>query len=59
MKLFIELKLMASQLGGLYQTKNDRTSAYLDIMRAQAGEFESVDITLKTRNDIQHVDTLA
>lgn len=50
---------MDSQFGGLYQAKNDRFSAYLDILKTLVGGFESIYITLKPRNDAQYVDALA
>lgn len=34
-------------------------SAYLDIVQALAREIKSISITLKTMNDIRHVDTLS
>lgn len=38
MQLYTDLKLIVSQFGGIYQEMNDKMSAYLDIMQAQAGE---------------------
>lgn len=32
-QLFTNYKIMATQFGGLYQAKNNRMSAYLDVIR--------------------------
>lgn len=51
-KLFIDFKLMANQFSGLYHSKNNRMSAYMDIIRIVTVTFESINITLKTWNNI-------
>lgn len=58
-QLFTNSKLMASQFEGLYQVKDDRMSAYWDIIKNLAKQFTSIAISLKPRNDFQHADALA
>lgn len=58
-QLFTNSNLTVSAFGSLYQDKNNRISAYLDVVRALEGEFECISITLKPRNDILYVDALA
>lgn len=50
---------MASQLGILYQAKNDRMHVYLDIVKSLAKQFKLVAIILKPRNNVQHANMLA
>lgn len=50
---------MDSLFNGLCQAKNDRLSAYMDIIRSLAKQFDSIAISLKPRNDVRHVDALA
>lgn len=58
-QLLTNSKLMAGQLSGLYQVKNDKMRAYLDIVRSLAKRLKSAAITLKPRNDLRYTNVLA
>lgn len=58
-QLFTNSKLMANLSDGLYQAKNDKMSAYLDVIKYLVGEFEFIGVTVKPRNDARYVDALA
>lgn len=53
-QLYTDSKLMASQFGGLYRVRNDRMTAYLDIIRQLAKQFTAITIILKQGNDNRH-----
>lgn len=58
-KLFTDSKLMARHIGGLYQAKNNKMSAYLGIVKHNAKQFKSTTIVLKLRLDVMHTNILA
>lgn len=55
LKLFTDSKLMASQFGGTYKARNERMTAYLDVLQAQASHFTKLEVILKTRSGLRHV----
>ncbi|KAF9611638.1 hypothetical protein IFM89_034109 [Coptis chinensis] len=52
-------KLITNQFGGIYRAKDERTSAYLDVIHSLARRLRSVSITKKSRHDVRHADALA
>lgn len=57
--LYTDSKLLANQYGGTYVARNDRMSAYLNLVHQLAKDFHTINITQKPRHDIRHADSLA
>lgn len=57
-ELFIDSKLMMSQIRGTYEDKNKIMSAYLNVLQTRAYHFTKVEVIIKLRSNLRHVDSL-
>jgi ribonuclease HI len=59
LQVFCDSQLVANQISGEYQARDERMSAYLLVARSLLAEFESIHVAQIGREHNSHVDILA